>query len=54
MPWLSNCRVDLLDEEDLGVQYLMEMLNVALSVVVAEAVFGASRRVAALEKAVAA
>ena len=43
-----------MDEEDLGVQYLMEMLNVALSVVVAGPVLGASRRVAAFEKAVAA
>ena len=35
-------------------QYLIEMLNVPLKVVVAGGVLGASRRVAALEKAVAA
>jgi hypothetical protein len=54
MPWLSSCRVDVFEEAAFGVQYLIEILNVPLRVVVAGGVLWVSLRVAAFEKAVAA
>ena len=54
IPWLSICRVEVFGEDAVGVQYLIEMLNVALSSVVFGAPLGGSRIVAAFENAVAA